>query len=91
MGIIATVLFAYSGTVLVILCITASTLQGAEKGLVRFFYPDSSKISIWDPMVWVAAVNQNVFSLGLGTGKVIIEKSRGEVSLMEQNTIENVS
>ena len=26
-----------------------------------------------------------------GVGKVIIEKSRGEVSLMEQDTIENVS
>ena len=28
---------------------------------------------------------------GPGLGKVIIEKSRGEVSLMEQDTIENVS
>ena len=30
-------------------------------------------------------------SLDLTTGKVIIEKSRGEVSLLEQDTIENVS
>ena len=28
---------------------------------------------------------------GPGLGKVIIEKSRGEVSLMEQDKIENVS
>ena len=89
MGKIAIVLCAYSAFVLAILCVTAATLKGAENGLVEFFYPDTDKIL--DPKVWVAAVNQNVFSLGLGTGKVIIEKSRGEVSLMEQNTIENVS
>ena len=30
-------------------------------------------------------------TINIGRSKVIIEKSRGEVSLMEQDTIENVS
>ena len=35
--------------------------------------------------------NSPLIAKAYDAGKVIIEKSHGEVSLMEQNTIENVS
>ena len=36
-------------------------------------------------------IENTVTDEAIGTNKVIIDKSRGAVSLLEQNTIENVS
>ena len=44
---------------------------------------DLKPIAIW--------VTQSSVNLGVGAAKVIIEKSRGGVSPMGQDTIENVS
>jgi SNF family Na+-dependent transporter len=63
-----TALFPYA--VLLILLVRGLTLPGASNGIHYLFVPDLSKLLHVD--VWVAAVSQVFYGLGLSTGSITV-------------------
>ena len=64
----AKILMPFLLVLLVILCIRAITLKGANEGLRFLFHPDVSKIT---PKVILEALGQGFFSLSIGMGTLI--------------------
>jgi len=64
----AKILMPFLLVLLVMLCIRAITLKGANEGLRFLFHPDVSKIT---PKVILEALGQGFFSLSIGMGTLI--------------------
>jgi NSS family neurotransmitter:Na+ symporter len=56
-------------TLMGIIIIYSLTLNGASYGLIKLFTPNWNEI--WNPIIWIAAISQILFSLSLGQGEVV--------------------